>query len=402
MLTLPYPVDPECDLFLLYANIIKSLNERMQNAETASSDANILCVSGLAVYGGQEEKPRTRTRWPSQGPLMNLNGAGTYGQLRSMPEHGKGLDLLIKMRGGLDNLKTPGMAAMLSLTDISESTRRLIPTSHPHVPWNEGPVILETVETSEGFPNSMPTLGHGFSADWKQSESKHLQELFTALRYLAAYTVLAYDHCQGIAMHSVGALTDKRNSVQHRMLSVPRYPHEKHREAPHQLYESTRLAAEMYSLLCVYPCPPTTAPFDKLAALLRKELSHLDQGSISDEESKLLVWILVMGAIVAVDTPGRSWFISALSHISRRLQLESWYDIKSILITFLWLDMTNDIDGRDVWDEVSLYSYVCHEAVRSSSSTSVGSSHNMSIGTQSYSAETEEIKGVDQAFQTPW
>lgn len=109
------PLDPECDLFLLYTKIIKSLNERMQIADTACSDANILCVSGLAVYGGPQEKPSTRTRWPTQGPLMNLNGAGVYGQLRSMAEHVDGLDLLIKMRGGLKKIKTPGMAAMLSL-----------------------------------------------------------------------------------------------------------------------------------------------------------------------------------------------------------------------------------------------------------------------------------------------
>jgi hypothetical protein len=109
------PLDSECDLFLLYTKIIKSLNERMNNPETASSDANILCVSGMAVYGGREEMPRTRSRWPSQGPLVNLNGAATYGQLRSVPEHVQGMNLLIKMRGGLGGIKTPGIAGMLSL-----------------------------------------------------------------------------------------------------------------------------------------------------------------------------------------------------------------------------------------------------------------------------------------------
>jgi hypothetical protein len=258
------------------------------------------------------------------------------------------------------------------------------------VPWNEGPIILETLESTEGLPNSMPALGRGFPDDWKQSGFEHLQELFTALRYVAAYTVIAYDHCQGTAIHSVGALTDKRNSTQYRMLSVPRYPYAKRSEAPHQLYESTRLAAEMYCLLCVYPCPPTTAPFDRLATLLRKELSHLDQGNVSSEESKLLVWILVMGAIVTVDTSDRLWFISALSHLSRRLQLESWYDMKSILLTFLWLDMTNDMDGRDVWDEVSLSGYKYCAAARFNSSPSVKSSRSMTIQARSTSpAETE-------------
>jgi Fungal specific transcription factor domain len=248
----------------------------------------------------------------------------------------------------------------------------------------------------------MPALGCGFPEDWKLSGFKDLQELFTALQYVAAYTVIAYDHCQGTAMHSVGALTDKRNSTQYRMLSVPRYPYEKHSEAPHQLYESTRLAAEIYCLLCVYPCPPTTAPFDRLATLLRRELSHLDQRNISFEESRLLVWIFVMGAIVTVDTSDRLWFISALSHLSSRLQLESWYDMKSILVTFLWLDMTNDMDGRDVWDEVSLSRYKYCAAARFSSSPSVESSRSMTIQTRSTSPPgTEEMLGANQLFSSP-
>jgi hypothetical protein len=107
------PLDPECDLFMLYAEIIKSLNERMKNAETACSEENILCVSGLAVYGGEAVKSTTRTKWPSQGPLKDLNGIGTYTQLRSGAEHYNGQDLLIRLRGGLQNIKTPGLAAML-------------------------------------------------------------------------------------------------------------------------------------------------------------------------------------------------------------------------------------------------------------------------------------------------
>jgi hypothetical protein len=105
----------ECDFLESYSRIIKSLNERMANAETACSDSSILCVVGVTTYGTLMAKPIERTRWPSQGPLKNLNCLDTLGRLPSVQEHINGLDLLVTMRGGLQNVKTPGMAPMISL-----------------------------------------------------------------------------------------------------------------------------------------------------------------------------------------------------------------------------------------------------------------------------------------------
>ena len=132
-------------------------------------------------------------------------------------------------------------------------------------------------------------------------------------------------------MHSLGKLTDKRNHVQHRLASVPAYPYAKC-SGTYQLYESTRLAARMYSLLSVFPSHVSTAPFRQIAALLRIELLHRDPGIFSYGESKLLLWILVLGAIITVGTVDRQWFINALRPLSRRLKLDSWHDMKSILI----------------------------------------------------------------------
>ena len=152
----------------------------------------------------------------------------------------------------------------------------------------------------------------------------------------------------------------------------------------------------MYSLLCVYPYPPGPAPFAELANRLRKELSSLDLAAITDKESKLLLWILFMGSIMVLGTPDSHYFVSALSAVVRSLQLESWQDAKAILTTFLWLDMTNDIDGRDVWDEISP-SHHSGSTVFSSPSPSLGTSVDVTIHTLSRSsAETDELPAVEK------
>lgn len=168
--------------------------------------------------------------------------------------------------------------------------------------------------------------------------------------------MLVHNHCQGLCVQrSLELLGDKRNLVQHYLTSVPAYPFEEGHEGPDRMYECTRLAARMYSLLVIFPVHHSTAPFGLHTSLLLKELSHFDAANISAQESKLFVWVLVMGAIMAVGTPDRFWFISALRPVASRLRLNSWEDMKALLVTFLWLDLTNDPDGRDVWDEVSMF-----------------------------------------------
>jgi hypothetical protein len=104
-----------CDFLESYSQIIESLNQRMRNVETQCSDSSILCVVGVTTYGPLMAKPLERTRWPSQGPLTNLNCLDTLGRLPSVQLHINGLAQLVGMRGGIQNVKTPGMAPLISL-----------------------------------------------------------------------------------------------------------------------------------------------------------------------------------------------------------------------------------------------------------------------------------------------
>jgi hypothetical protein len=105
----------QCDFLKSYSQIIESLNQRIRNVETQCSDSSILCVVGVTTYGPLMAKPLKRTRWPSQGPLTSINCLDTLGWLPSVQLHIKGLAQLFGMRGGIQNVKTPGMAPLISL-----------------------------------------------------------------------------------------------------------------------------------------------------------------------------------------------------------------------------------------------------------------------------------------------
>lgn len=109
------PLVPDLDFDLLHSRSIRDLNLRLNSDELAREDSTILCVLGLTLYGELMVRPPERTRWPSQGPLTNLNGIDTIGRLRSFKQHINGLNDLIRWRGGIQNVKRPGIAPMLSV-----------------------------------------------------------------------------------------------------------------------------------------------------------------------------------------------------------------------------------------------------------------------------------------------
>jgi hypothetical protein len=65
---------------------------------------------------------------------------------------------------------------------------------------------------------------------------------------------------------SLSVLADRRNYVQHSLMSLPADSESKGMvQAADPFYELTRLAAIIYSLLVTFPLPPRTASFAELA-----------------------------------------------------------------------------------------------------------------------------------------
>jgi hypothetical protein len=54
------------------------------------------------------------TRSPFQPPLRSLQWRDIYGSQPSNPVHMAGLAELVKLRGGLENIRLPGLASALS------------------------------------------------------------------------------------------------------------------------------------------------------------------------------------------------------------------------------------------------------------------------------------------------
>jgi hypothetical protein len=109
------------------ANVISRMNGILQDPLQAASDAVILTVLCLAtnLYNGPSTDEETSSS-PFYAPLRSLQWLDIYGRLSPHPVHQAGLLQLIALRGGLEKIELPGLAAVISLYVVKPHARCLM------------------------------------------------------------------------------------------------------------------------------------------------------------------------------------------------------------------------------------------------------------------------------------
>jgi hypothetical protein len=93
---------------------IKMVNAAIQNPSRALTDAVITSVGCLLNNCWDKLMLDGNPRSPFQSPLRGLQWLDIYGMLMPDPVHLSGLAQIIKLRGGLEQIKLPGISPILS------------------------------------------------------------------------------------------------------------------------------------------------------------------------------------------------------------------------------------------------------------------------------------------------
>ena len=329
-----------------YQQTVNYINSRLGNPLTECDDATIMAVLLLA-YSGTVHPTDDIGTGPTQGPLKSLQLLDLYGgPIDPEQTHERGLGKMVELRGGVYPIQMPGLKQMLSYGDVIYSSRRLTRPQLPFFPQFEDDYdkILESFRRPDHLLSS---TGNGFrvlSTILSENEATILRKV---LQRLSLYTLGVEDYLTGSSFsQSLVRLGDQRNLCQHTLISL--IPNPGQVESP--LYGACRLAATIYSFLCVLPI--SSAPFTQLAASMKVTLSTTSFERAWREAPHLAVWIVVMAAIAAIGTEHRAWFVAVLDRCLNRLKVESWDALKDLLQEFLWLPSTNDNDGYDLWLEI--------------------------------------------------
>jgi hypothetical protein len=99
---------------LCYMESIKMLNKAIQDPTYAVSDAIIMSVLIMAYSTGRIVEEKWDETLPFHVPLTSLQWLHVLGAQEADPAHVAGLTKLIKLKGGLENIKVPGVVGAAS------------------------------------------------------------------------------------------------------------------------------------------------------------------------------------------------------------------------------------------------------------------------------------------------
>lgn len=94
-----------------YLDTITSINEALHDPARATADATILAVLMMVEKPLLQDHNEWSKRSPFQAPLHGLQWLDVHSAREPNPVHQKGLHKIISLRGGLAQVKTPGLAA---------------------------------------------------------------------------------------------------------------------------------------------------------------------------------------------------------------------------------------------------------------------------------------------------
>ncbi|GFF44365.1 hypothetical protein IFM51744_05791 [Aspergillus udagawae] len=317
------------------------------------SDSIILTVICLAHNIADDNDRRRHQSSPFTPPLTHLQWLDVYASLPPNLVHVRGLVELVKLRGGLRNIKLPGLATTLSFSSLLTASILLSQPAFEYIPFHEPRQGL-TLQELLGYTSLDVELGFGRLR--QIGFTLEMADIFQALR---VYTNIVIEHMQGSQPNpDLSLVCDQRNLVQYHLLSLPSarslpswFPTPHHQA----VYEACRLAALIYAVGVTFPLPFQCSPFPRLAKLLQEVLQTPDAPSLwtHPQAQVTLLWVLTLGGIAAENRPERDWFVHTLGQAASHNGIYSWPDLKAVLEFMLWYDTACDRAGYALWLEVA-------------------------------------------------
>lgn len=294
------------------------------------------------------------------------------GDLASWELHMNGLKTMIKMKGGLANLGLDGLIhRMISWYGVqhlpnvsflidSLPCRRVdvcgatINHSKPRFP------SIRNLHTSISRPSIHNThdrpiaiIGLEIKAPTHSLPiSIDLANILEDMLRLTTFVEILHD---SKITQDCTYFDDQRASIEHRILAIPdKQDKEQGTAETKNIQESCRLAALIYTNMVFRELQPSAAIHTTLTSRLRTMLMQTDLTSCWGNHWKMLLWVLFMGGAVALQKSTRSWFVSILAIACSQLKMQSWHDIKEILLKYLWSDRIWEGRCKYLWIEVEV------------------------------------------------
>lgn len=348
------------ELMLCQTEAVHAINDKLSQHSTAVDDESLRIVFSLTWHGPVKQEPVRRT--PRQVPLADLQSLRLFlGVIACDPVHARGLDRMLALRGGLHTVEMPGLAHLISYGDILSAScdlRRPTWDYAAYAQYNPDAIIDdEWLNSIRRTDHPLVMLGNGFSALHVWMSYERATQLQLVLNGMADYIRASDDFIrQAPTERNKAVMSDQRNMIHHRLMSLCLDSQEQFEGR--DLFEVTWLAAVAYSMIAIFPLAPNAARFERLAQLIKHKTCNPLLAPYWSQAPDLVLWIMVIGALCAIGSKDRIWYVTALKQERDRLGMMNWANLKLRLIEFLWLPLASDADGLELWEDIQQSSYV--------------------------------------------
>ncbi|KAK3375797.1 hypothetical protein B0T24DRAFT_664915 [Lasiosphaeria ovina] len=113
--------------------------------------------------------------------------------------------------------------------------------------------------------------------------------------------------------------------------------------------EAVRLALLAFAANVFLQWKIMGAGYAHLTAAFRSCFAQLAPSRV---DPRLLVWLLMVGAVSVLDTPEDAWLRMLLYANVRLCDVESWEDMRRLLGSFMWIGMTQDKPGKAMFQSL--------------------------------------------------
>lgn len=231
------------------------------------------------------------------------------------------------------------------------ATQALTKPLHPFIAINTA--LIPSLRTTPPLDHPLHDLGQAFTLLPAFVDAIGFK-LLVVLRWVIQHTLAIddYVHRRPNAPMTI-QMSQQRSFVQHGLMLLTPTPTRSGHEMENPLHRLCWLATVVFSLLVTYPIPPAAAPFHRLASDIRFWLSQPQSRDLYVQVPTFVLWVMVMGAVAAIGSDQRHWYLRALAHMSKAMGVMDWLALRDILTTFLWYGETNDVDGLNLWQDVN-------------------------------------------------
>lgn len=255
-------------------------------------------------------------------PLTSLGYLLRFSQMHFSGRHADVAAKLLASRGGLRNMAISEFASGMQAVDLVRNSRNASePTFDLCKPYRR---ILET---------QMPLYRSGNFHSYPVSPE--FNTLLLDLRTLLRQIDLSITCASPIV--SPETIIAWRNINQHRLLSLP--------DDQDQLF---RLATLIFGYNVTFP-----VPFRNLVEKWTRELVPCLQEASDTSEDAL--WATVIAAMTRPDEDVMDCLCYEGRRFIKALGIKSWYELKIVLVRYLWLDGSCDVGGLKFWGSISSF-----------------------------------------------